>query len=174
MLLALREQAARWLRDKGIEQWTPGEVSLDEVRQQVDAREWFVLRQADTIVASLRLLSTDEPVWGPQPAEAAGLRRLLVTRSLIGQGPALAMACRQGTLSAVEIADSARRHGVTDEDIQAAVSVPLRLVLQGEGRMLVIGADSTGRLLEVVVLDPHNEPFAIHAMPLRTKFYRYL
>ena len=74
----------------------------------------------------------------------------------------------------MDVADSARRHGVADEDIQAAVSVPLRLVRQGEERVLVIGADSAGRLLEVVVLDPDREPVAIHAMPLRPKFYRYL
>ncbi len=74
----------------------------------------------------------------------------------------------------MEIADSARRHSVTDDDIRAAVSVPLRLVRQGGDRVLVIGADTAGRLLEVVVLDPDGDPVAIHAMPLRPKFYRYL
>jgi len=74
----------------------------------------------------------------------------------------------------VEVADSARRHGVADEDIQAAVSVPLRLVRQGNDRVLVIGADTAGRLLEVVVLDPDGDPVAIHALPLPPKFYRFL
>ncbi len=74
----------------------------------------------------------------------------------------------------MEVADSARRHAVADEDIQAAVSVPLRLVRQGDDRVLVIGADTAGHLLEVVVLDPDGDPVAIHAMPLRRKFYRYL
>jgi len=74
----------------------------------------------------------------------------------------------------VEIADSARRHGVADEEIRAAVSVPLRIVRQGDDRVLVIGADTAGRLLEVVVLDPYQDPVAIHAMQLRPKFYRYL
>lgn len=74
----------------------------------------------------------------------------------------------------MEIAHSARRHGVADQDILATVSVPLRVVRQGGDRVLVIGADSAGRLLEVVVLDPDDDPVAIHAMPLRPKFYRYL
>jgi len=74
----------------------------------------------------------------------------------------------------VEIAQSARRHGVADQEILAAVSVPLRVVRQSVDRVLVIGADTTGRLLEVVVLDPDDDPVAIHAMPLRPKFYRYL
>lgn len=74
----------------------------------------------------------------------------------------------------MEIAESARRHGVADDDIRAAIAVPLRLVRQGDDRLLVIGADTTGRLLEIVVLDPEDEPVAIHAMPLRPKFYCYL
>ncbi len=74
----------------------------------------------------------------------------------------------------MEIAQSARRHGVADQEILAAVSVPLRVVRQSGDRVLVIGADTTGRLLEVVVLDPDDDPVAIHAMPLRPKFYRYL
>jgi len=74
----------------------------------------------------------------------------------------------------VHIAESARRHGVADQDVLAAIAVPLRLVRQGVDRVLVIGADSAGRLLEVVVLDPDDDPVVIHAMPLRPKFHRYL
>lgn len=75
----------------------------------------------------------------------------------------------------VEIADSARKHGVSDADMLHALRVPLRLVRQGNDRVLYIGADAGGRLLEVVVLDPDgDEPAIIHAMPLRAKFYRYL
>jgi len=74
----------------------------------------------------------------------------------------------------VEVADSARRHGVSDADIGSAVGVPVRVVSQGGDRVLVIGADTAGRLLEVVVLDPDGDPVAIHAMALRRKFYRYL
>lgn len=75
----------------------------------------------------------------------------------------------------MEIADSARKHGVRDEDIEHAVRRPLRVV-PGEGRDLVIGADRSGLLLEVVILDdvPDEEPVVIHAMPLRSKFHHYL
>jgi len=72
----------------------------------------------------------------------------------------------------VEIADSARKHGVSDEDIEhqlggvgrasgvvTAVRLPLRVV-PSEGRDLVIGPDRSGRLLEIVILDddPNDEP----------------
>ncbi len=75
----------------------------------------------------------------------------------------------------MEIADSARKHGVPDDDIAHAVRNPMRLVAN-EGRTLVIGPDRAGRLLEVVVLDddPDEEPVIIHAMALRPKFRNYL
>lgn len=75
----------------------------------------------------------------------------------------------------MKVTDSARKHGVREEDIDHVVRNPLR-VIPGEGRDLTIGADRSGGLLEVVVLDddPDGEPVVIHAMPLRPKFHRYL
>lgn len=75
----------------------------------------------------------------------------------------------------MEIADSARKHGVLDEDMQHAIRHPIRIV-PGDGRDLVIRADRSGGLLEVVILDddPEQGPIVIHAMPLRAKFDRYL
>ncbi len=75
----------------------------------------------------------------------------------------------------MQVADSARKHGVLNEDILHAIRTPLR-VIGGESKHLIIAADRSGRLLEVVVLDddPEEEPVVIHAMPLRSKFYDYL
>ena len=73
----------------------------------------------------------------------------------------------------MEIAESAHKHGVSDEDIRSALRAEFRTYRQGD-RLLVIGADTTGRLLEVVVLDPDDEPVVIHAMPLRAKFHDLL
>ena len=73
----------------------------------------------------------------------------------------------------MEIADAARKHGVTDLDIEHAVRNALRVLDQGD-RDLYIGADRAGRLLEVVVLDDEGQPVAIHAMGLRRKFYDLL
>lgn len=76
----------------------------------------------------------------------------------------------------MEVAGSARKHGVRDGDIEHAVRYPLRVVAQGGGRDLVIGADRSGRLLEVIVLDddPDEEPVVIHAMALRPKYHHHL
>jgi GNAT superfamily N-acetyltransferase len=85
VLLAMREEAARWLQSRGIEQWTPGEVSLDEVRGQVDAGEWFVLRRNGSPVAGLRLLAADDQMWGPRPTDAAYVHGLVVDRRCAGE-----------------------------------------------------------------------------------------
>ncbi len=75
----------------------------------------------------------------------------------------------------MDIADSARKHDIDDEDIRHALRNPIR-VLPGEKRALFIAADRSGRLLEIVVLDddPNEEPVVIHAMALRPKFDHYL
>ncbi len=75
--------------------------------------------------------------------------------------------------ASVEIADSARKHGIDDLDIWHAVVNAIR-VLDQHDRALYIGADRGGRLLEVVVLDDDGQPVAIHAMALRPKFYEHL
>ena len=77
-------------------------------------------------------------------------------------------------MSSLEIADSARKHGIADEDIRHAVRMALREISQDADRILLIGPDRVGQLLEVVVLDPDEDPVAIHAMRLRSLFHRYL
>jgi hypothetical protein len=51
-----------------------------------------------------------------------------------------------------------------------------RAIRQSGDRELIIGADRTGRLLEIVVLDAteHQPPCVIHAMELRRTFYTFL
>jgi hypothetical protein len=77
----------------------------------------------------------------------------------------------------VEIAASARKHRTSDHDIEHAVTHPIRIVPQDgdyDGRLLVIGSDTAGRLLEVVVVPADDPQRVIHADVLRPKFYEYL
>jgi uncharacterized DUF497 family protein len=77
----------------------------------------------------------------------------------------------------VEIRESARRHGISDADIQHAWDFALRLVeyeYDGEDRLLVIGSDRTGRLLELVAMPVEEPARIIHADRLRPTFYVYL
>jgi hypothetical protein len=79
----------------------------------------------------------------------------------------------------MRITESARKHGVADEDRLHAITMAIRVVAHDyddEIRSLVIGADRAGRLLELVVVDDDETaaPRIIHADVLRPKFYRYL
>jgi hypothetical protein len=76
----------------------------------------------------------------------------------------------------MEIADSARRHGVADDDMLHGIRNFIADVSVGqpEDRILFIGPARNGQLLEIVVIDPDDNPAIVHAMKLRTKFHRYL
>lgn len=70
----------------------------------------------------------------------------------------------------MDVADSARKHGIADADMEHAVRNAIRVLDQGD-RDLYIGTDFSGRLLEVVALDDDGAPVIIYAMRLRPKFY---
>jgi len=76
----------------------------------------------------------------------------------------------------MQIEDSARKHGISDEAMLHAVANALRIIEQeydGEIRQLILGADHSARLLEIVVCT--DEPVRIiHADVMRPKFYNYL
>lgn len=77
----------------------------------------------------------------------------------------------------VEIHGSARKHGVADEDIVHAIDYALAIEDAGEDpdRWLLIGPDTAGNLLEVVVLiTAEATRIVIHAMPMRDKYARLL
>lgn len=73
--------------------------------------------------------------------------------------------------------DSARRHGVADQDILHAIDHALASEDAGEDpdRWLIIGPDTAANLLEVVVvITAEGHRVAIHAMPMREKYERLL
>lgn len=75
----------------------------------------------------------------------------------------------------MEVRKGARKHGVADEDMRHAVRHAIRSRELDENTTLLIGADSAGRLLEVVVADLDTDRARIiHAMTLRASFYRFL
>jgi hypothetical protein len=75
----------------------------------------------------------------------------------------------------VEIYRSARRHGIADEDIVHAVEHALAVGEQDDGKVLYLGADRAGNLLEVVaVAREDGSEVVIHAMRMRTKYEPFL
>ena len=79
----------------------------------------------------------------------------------------------------VEIHSAARKHGCADSDIHHAVDHQLVVNDLGDDdspyRLLVIGPDQSGNLLEIVVLIFDDERrMAIVAMPIRPKYLSLL
>ena len=75
------------------------------------------------------------------------------------------------------ITASARRHGVDDVSIDHAWENALRYVeyeYDGEERLLVIGPDPAGNLLELVALPANAPTRIIHADRLRRNFHDFL
>lgn len=75
----------------------------------------------------------------------------------------------------MEIYRSARRHGIADEDIVHAVEHALPVGEQDDGKVLYLGADRAGNLLEVVaVAREDGSEVVIHAMRMRTNYEPFL
>jgi hypothetical protein len=77
----------------------------------------------------------------------------------------------------VEIHASARRHDVAEDDMLHAVEHSLVVDDLGEDpdRWLVLGPDTAGNLLELVVLiNDEGDEIIIHAMPMRPRYRRLL
>lgn len=70
------------------------------------------------------------------------------------------------------IAESARKHGVSDEDMLQAYANPLRVFELDEGFTMVIGANHAAITFEVGVVDGAETPVIVHAMRAREKFLR--
>ena len=70
------------------------------------------------------------------------------------------------------IAASARKHGVSDDDILHAYRNPIRVFELDEGFTMVIGANHAAIVFEIGVVDGIEAPVIVHAMRAREKFLR--
>ena len=71
----------------------------------------------------------------------------------------------------MEIHESARRHGVADEEIRHAVTHAMVIEDQDDDTRLYLGPSMAGALLEVLtILREDGTELVIHAMPMRSKY----
>jgi hypothetical protein len=70
------------------------------------------------------------------------------------------------------VLDSAERHGVSEQDALHAYAFAVDAFTVGETMVMYVGPDRSGRLLEVGVVQWHDELAIVHAMPARPKFLR--
>ena len=64
---------------------------------------------------------------------------------------------------------SARKHGISDEDVLHAYRHPIR-VFDLDDLTMLIGPDTSARLLEIGVAVAEGIEFIVHAMAARPKF----
>src|SRR5262245_50689145 len=98
--IEMLEDAATWMQQRGIVQWTPG--SMAEQRrafEKAQARgELFVMASADRLYGGVALTKHVDPIWTDQPVvNACYLNKLVVAVDSRGQhvGEAMLAACEE-------------------------------------------------------------------------------
>jgi protein-tyrosine phosphatase len=85
-ILAMREEAARWLLDRGIQQWRPGEITVDDVVGWMTKGRVYVAEADGALTGSVRLAWSDLAVWGRREPDAGYVQALVTARSAAGTG----------------------------------------------------------------------------------------
>ena len=112
----------------------------------------------------------------------AGLRRRAsLCRECLGSHPqsqATSSHDLRNTVLWVDVRESARKHGISDEDLSHAIEHAVTVVeLEPDAdppKVLPVGPDGAGRFLEVIWLELDRGDLVIHAMPLRPNFFDLL
>ena len=76
----------------------------------------------------------------------------------------------------MQILPSARRHGITDDDIRHAIDNAIAAINAPHQPdfVMLIGPSATLTLLEVGVLSAEDNDYAIHARRARTKYLKMI
>lgn len=83
---ALRRSLEDWMADRGIDQWPVGSMPLERVAAQVADGQWWVVRDYEGVVASVRVVTSDPEYWGDDDAPALYVHGLMVDRRASGSG----------------------------------------------------------------------------------------
>ena len=85
----LLEAAARWMRERGIEQWRPGSMRAQRrlFAAAQAAGEVYVVRDGDALIGGAVLRAEPDPIWFDRPEPSAlYLGKLVVARDRVGGG----------------------------------------------------------------------------------------
>ncbi len=76
----------------------------------------------------------------------------------------------------MEILPSARKHGISDDDIRHGLNNAIAAITTPNQPdfTMVVGADLNGQLLEIGVLAADDNDYVIHAMPARSKYVKMI
>ncbi|MFE1952370.1 GNAT family N-acetyltransferase [Streptomyces sp. NPDC059524] len=87
-VVGLRDDAARWMLSRGVTgQWRPGELGVDHFRRTRErGGEVWLAESGERAVGAWELWWEDEAAWGPQPATAGYVHRLMVAHGSVPPG----------------------------------------------------------------------------------------
>lgn len=91
LLVRFRDDAARWMQERGIEQWKPGELGEGHFRARMAEGEVWLAEHEGRMVGAWELWWADEPAWGVRPPDAGYVHRLMVGRATAPRGTGRAM-----------------------------------------------------------------------------------
>lgn len=86
VLVGLRDEAARWLRSRGIDQWAPGSFPASWLDPASAGAGVFVLRHGDSVAGTVTVSWHDPMVWDDDLVAAGYVGHLIVARAFAGQG----------------------------------------------------------------------------------------
>lgn len=86
VLARLRDEAARWLRARGIDQWVPGQFPAAWLEATSSAPGAFLLRQGPDVAGTVTVSWHDPMVWDDDLLAAGYVGHLIVARAFAGQG----------------------------------------------------------------------------------------
>ncbi|MER7378714.1 GNAT family N-acetyltransferase [Streptomyces lanatus] len=87
VLVRLRDDAARWMLNRGITgQWRPGELDQGHFRRVMAEGEVWLAEAGGRVAGAWELWWEDEAAWGPQPPVAGYVHRLMVDRDVAAPG----------------------------------------------------------------------------------------
>ena len=86
LVLALRDDLARWMLERGIEQWRPGDLPLEWVGHCVTEGWVYLVSDGEELVGSVTIVWQDPLVWGERRESAGYVHMLMVNRGFAGRG----------------------------------------------------------------------------------------
>lgn len=82
----LRRDLEDWMAARGVVQWPVGSLPRERVAAQVADGQWWVVRDADGVRGTVRVLRHDPDFWGDDDAPALYVHGLMVARRASGTG----------------------------------------------------------------------------------------
>jgi GNAT superfamily N-acetyltransferase len=85
--IRLRDGAAQWQQQRGIDQWKVGEIKPAYVARLLESGSLHIAEQRDgRVVGMATVVWSDDDVWGTQEIPAGYIHGLVVDRAFAGHG----------------------------------------------------------------------------------------